>query len=149
MVKMSKYNRLVSFEDETSSSENMSSAETMSSDDEVAPPPPTRFIPPPKRRAPLNPLNVVIQTCLNEVGIIKPDNNSQEALNKFCDALAEKINVMEQIMRYIQTNQQMKKIYELRQQFAGSGLVAWRHAFRVYQHRLEKMIQHVFDINMV
>ena len=134
-------------EDDDASTEE---EEEMPSDDEylscALPPVPRRKPKVPQRLArgiaPLNPFNVLIQMSLNEVGIVQPHRNSQEAWDKFCDVLAEKVNVMEQIVNYMKTSKDMKQLYATKQR-AGTGVVAWKHAFRSYKSQLIPMAQKV------
>lgn len=155
---MSEYKKLVNYssssgddEVQETSEEELFSSESVSDEEPpfALPPVPRRTprVPPRIRHAPLNPFNVLIQVSLNEVDIVQPHSNSQEAWNKFCDAMAEKVDVMEQIVNYMKTSKDMRDLYAAKQR-AGIGVVAWKHAFKSQQPLLIQMAQKVLMRNI-
>jgi hypothetical protein len=89
---------------------------------------------------------MVLQSCLNKAGIVRPHYNSDDAWDRFCNALAEKFSFMEQALTHFQTSPASKHIYQEKKR-SGVGLDAWKHAFQLHKTRLIQLGQYVLKLN--
>lgn len=139
-------------------SSSLSSAESIycslsSDDDDIPPPPPPlRSAPslPPrqqrrKRYKPLNPMQVMLHTVMNEVGMLSNSSSSSATWNHFFNALAEKLAYMEQIVNHVKTHRHWRDIYKTKQNMGG-GLIGWKVAIKSHHDAVMDMVR---DINTV
>ena len=121
--------------------DDLSPAESIIDDEEDIIPQRKPPIPPPR---PLTSFDVMMQVCLNDVGIVHPHRNSLHKWDEFFDVLAERVAFMEKVMTQFKYITAMREIYEDKKRL-GDGVPGWKQAFKLHRHRITQMAQNVLN----